>query len=304
MPEEKKGLFRRLRDGLNKTRQQLTERISEIIAYHRNMDDEFFEEMEEVLIASDLGVETSLELVAKVRERVDREKIGDPNAVYQLMRDAMREMIDGSGELEFTNGCVVLMVGVNGVGKTTTCGKIAYQLKQAGRTVILGAADTFRAAATEQLQEWGRRANAPVIHHQEGADPAAVVFDAMSAQRARNVDVLLCDTAGRLHNKKNLMAELEKIHRVVERESPDAQKEILLVVDATTGQNAVEQARVFAQACKITGIVLTKLDGSAKGGVVIAIARELGVPVRFVGVGESAEDLQPFDPDAFVESIL
>ena len=304
MAEEKKGLFARIRDGLNKTREQLTERIEELISYHKNMDDDFFDELEEILIASDLGVSTAADLVASVRQRVDSEKIGDPKAVYQLMRDAMVDMLGDAGAMPLPAGSVVLMVGVNGVGKTTTCGKIAYQLKRSGRSVLLAAADTFRAAATEQLQEWGKRADVPVIRHQEGADPAAVVFDAMAAQKARGVEVLLCDTAGRLHNKKNLMAELEKIHRVIDREAPQAHREVLLVVDATTGQNAVAQARVFSEACKITGIVLTKLDGTAKGGVVISIAKELNVPVRYIGVGEGAEDLQPFDPKAFVEGIL
>lgn len=301
---EKKGLFGRIREGLTKTRDQLMGKIEQLVSYHKNMDDDFFDDLEEALISSDLGVTTAMRLVEEVRERVRREKIGDTSEVYRLVREAMAGLLQDVGPADLPNGSIVLMVGVNGVGKTTTAGKLAAALKAEGKSVLLAAADTFRAAACEQLQIWGQRADVPVIHHQEGADPAAVVFDAIAAQKARGVDVLVCDTAGRLHNKKNLMNELEKIQRVTEREAPQAHKEVLLVLDATTGQNAVAQAKTFAEACHITGIVLTKLDGTAKGGVVISIAADLGVPVRYIGVGEGLDDLQPFDSEAFVAGIL
>lgn len=301
---EKKGLFGRIREGLTKTRDQLMGKIEQLVSYHKNMDDDFFDDLEEALISSDLGVTTAMRLVEEVRDRVRREKIGDTSEVYRLVREAMAGLLQDVGAPDLPNGSIVLMVGVNGVGKTTTAGKLAAALKAEGKSVLLAAADTFRAAACEQLQIWGQRADVPVIHHQEGADPAAVVFDAIAAQKARGVDVLVCDTAGRLHNKKNLMNELEKIQRVTEREAPQAHKEVLLVLDATTGQNAVAQAKTFAEACHITGIVLTKLDGTAKGGVVISIAADLGVPVRYIGVGEGLDDLQPFDPEAFVAGIL
>lgn len=301
---EKKGLFGRIREGLTKTRDQLMGKIEQLVSYHKNMDDDFFDDLEEALISSDLGVTTAMRLVEEVRDRVRREKIGDTSEVYRLVREAMAGLLQDVGAPDLPSGSIVLMVGVNGVGKTTTAGKLAAALKAEGKSVLLAAADTFRAAACEQLQIWGQRADVPVIHHQEGADPAAVVFDAIAAQKARGVDVLVCDTAGRLHNKKNLMNELEKIQRVTEREAPQAHKEVLLVLDATTGQNAVAQAKTFAEACHITGIVLTKLDGTAKGGVVISIAADLGVPVRYIGVGEGLDDLQPFDPEAFVAGIL
>ena len=301
---EKKGLFGRIREGLTKTRDQLMGKIEQLVSYHKNMDDDFFDDLEEALISSDLGVTTAMRLVEEVRDRVRREKIGDTSEVYRLVREAMAGLLQDVGAPDLPNGSIVLMVGVNGVGKTTTAGKLAAALKAEGKSVLLAAADTFRAAACEQLQIWGQRADVPVIHHQEGADPAAVVFDAIAAQKARGVDVLVCDTAGRLHNKKNLMNELEKIQRETEREAPQAHKEVLLVLDATTGQNAVAQAKTFAEACHITGIVLTKLDGTAKGGVVISIAADLGVPVRYIGVGEGLDDLQPFDPEAFVAGIL
>ena len=301
---EKKGLFGRIREGLTKTRDQLMGKIEQLVSYHKNMDDDFFDDLEEALISSDLGVTTAMRLVEEVRDRVRREKIGDTSEVYRLVREAMAGLLQDVGAPDLPKGSIVLMVGVNGVGKTTTAGKLAAALKAEGKSVLLAAADTFRAAACEQLQIWGQRADVPVIHHQEGADPAAVVFDAIAAQNARGVDVLICDTAGRLHNKKNLMNELEKIQRVTEREAPQAHKEVLLVLDATTGQNAVAQAKTFAEACHITGIVLTKLDGTAKGGVVISIAADLGVPVRYIGVGEGLDDLQPFDPEAFVAGIL
>ncbi len=304
MGDEKKGLFARIRSGLSKTRDQLASRIQELVSYYREINDDFFDELTDILIASDLGVNSAQELVEKVRIQVRKEKIGDPEAVRQLLRDNIQEMLGENTLPDLTPGSVILMVGVNGTGKTTTAGKLAARYRSEGRSVMLAAADTFRAAASDQLMVWSERAGVPLIKHGEGADPASVVYDAISAQKARNTDLLIVDTAGRLHNKKNLMAELEKICRIVEREQQNGRIEVWLVVDATTGQNGLVQARLFAEAAHITGIVLTKLDGTAKGGVVIAIANELKVPVRFIGVGEKLEDLQPFDGKAFAEAIL
>ena len=271
-----------------------------------SIDEDFFEELEEALILSDMGVDTSTEAVDTLRERVKANKIKDPEEVKACLREILVETLDvGDPALDLTEKpAVLLMIGVNGVGKTTTIGKLAHQLKQAGNRVLLAAGDTFRAAAADQLAIWADRAQVEIVRHEEGSDPAAVVFDAMNAARARRVDVGLVDTAGRLHNKQNLMNELNKIRRVIDREGEKSSKEVLLVLDATTGQNGLIQAKQFGESAGITGIVLTKLDGTAKGGVVVAIAKEMGVPVKFVGLGEGIDDLQPFDPVAFVNALI
>lgn len=271
-----------------------------------SIDEDFFEELEEALILSDMGVDTSTEAVDTLRERVKANKIKDPEEVKACLREILVETLDvGDPALDLTEKpAVLLMIGVNGVGKTTTIGKLAHQLKQAGNRVLLAAGDTFRAAAADQLAIWADRAQVEIVRHEEGSDPAAVVFDAMNAARARRVDVVLVDTAGRLHNKQNLMNELNKIRRVIDREGEKSSKEVLLVLDATTGQNGLIQARTFKETAGLTGIILTKLDGTAKGGIVIAIAQELGVPVKFVGVGEGIDDLKPFDPTAFVQDMI
>ena len=271
-----------------------------------SIDEDFFEELEEALILSDMGVDTSTEAVDTLRERVKVNKIKDPEEVKACLREILVETLDvGDPALDLTDKpAVLLMIGVNGVGKTTTIGKLAHQLKQAGNRVLLAAGDTFRAAAADQLAIWADRAQVEIVRHEEGSDPAAVVFDAMNAARARRVDVVLVDTAGRLHNKQNLMNELNKIRRVIDREGEKSSKEVLLVLDATTGQNGLIQAKQFGESAGITGIVLTKLDGTAKGGVVVAIAKEMGVPVKFVGLGEGIDDLQPFDPVAFVNALI
>lgn len=271
-----------------------------------SIDEDFFEELEEALILSDMGVDTSTEAVDTLRERVKANKIKDPEEVKACLREILVETLDvGDPALDLTDKpAVLLMIGVNGVGKTTTIGKLAARFRTEGKKVVLGAADTFRAAAIEQLEIWAERAGADIVKHTQGADPAAVVFDSIAAAKARGADVVICDTAGRLHNKKNLMDELAKISRIIDRELPDADKEVLLVLDATTGQNAVNQAREFKNAAGITGIVLTKLDGTARGGVVLAIREDLDVPVKFIGVGEGVDDLQPFDPDDFARGIF
>ena len=271
-----------------------------------SIDEDFFEELEEALILSDMGVDTSTEAVDTLRERVKANKIKDPEEVKACLREILVETLDvGDPALDLTDKpAVLLMIGVNGVGKTTTIGKLAHQLKQAGNRVLLAAGDTFRAAAADQLAIWADRAQVEIVRHEEGSDPAAVVFDAMNAARARRVDVVLVDTAGRLHNKQNLMNELNKIRRVIDREGEKSSKEVLLVLDATTGQNGLIQAKQFGESAGITGIVLTKLDGTATGGVVVAIAKEMGVPVKFVGLGEGIDDLQPFDPVAFVNALI
>lgn len=271
-----------------------------------SIDEDFFEELEEALILSDMGVDTSTEAVDTLRERVKANKIKDPEEVKACLREILVETLDvGDPALDLTDKpAVLLMIGVNGVGKTTTIGKLAHQLKQAGNRVLLAAGDTFRAAAADQLAIWADRAQVEIVRHEEGSDPAAVVFDAMNAARARRVDVVLVDTAGRLHNKQNLMNELNKIRRVIDREGEKSSKEVLLVLDATTGQNGLIQAKQFGESAGITGIVLTKLDGTAKGGCVVAVKQRLGLPVRFIGVGEGIDDLLPFTPEGFVEELL
>ena len=269
------------------------------------IDEDFFDELEETLILSDIGAETSMEICDKLRQAVKRTGATDPADVKKLLREIIAEMLTGGNELRLdTKPSVIMVIGVNGAGKTTTIGKLAANLKSQGKKVIVAAADTFRAAAIDQLNVWTDRAGVDIIKHSEGSDPAAVVFDALSAAKARGADVVLCDTAGRLHNKKNLMEELKKIARVISREVPDASVETLLVLDATTGQNAVNQAKLFSESAEITGIVLTKLDGTAKGGIIIPIKNELGIPVKLVGVGEKIDDLQPFSPEDYVQALF
>lgn len=299
------GLFSKWSRGLRKTRKGMTNAIDEILGARKVIDEELYEDLEEALIMGDVGVVTSARIIAEVRNQIKRSRDKEPEKVRAKMEEVISDMLRGGEKLNLnTKPSVILVIGVNGVGKTTTIGKLAARFKAEGKKVILGAADTFRAAAIEQLQEWADRAGVDMIKHKEGADPAAVVFDAIAAGKARGADVIICDTAGRLHNKKNLMDELNKIYRVIGRELPDADKECLLVLDATTGQNAVNQAREFKAAADITGIVLTKLDGTARGGVVLAIKNELEIPVKFVGVGEQIDDLQPFDPEAFAKGLF
>ena len=301
MAEEKKGFFRRLVSGLTKTRQNIS-----LFSGFSKIDEDFYEELEEILIMGDLGVKATYSILDDLREKVKEQHIKDPADCKQLLIDSIKEQMQiGETAYEFENQkSVVLVIGVNGVGKTTTIGKLAGKLRGEGKKVVIAAADTFRAAAGEQLKEWADRANAEFIGGQEGSDPAAVVYDAVAAAKARKADVLLCDTAGRLHNKKNLMEELKKINRVIEREYADAYRETLVVLDGTTGQNALSQAKQFAEAADITGIVLTKMDGTAKGGIVVAIQSELGIPVKYIGVGESIDDLQKFDSDDFVNALF
>ena len=306
MAEEKKGFFKRLVEGLSKTRNNIVSGIDSIFSGFSSIDEDFYEEIEETLIMGDIGINATNAIVSDLKKKVKEQGIREPEACKQLLIDSIRAQMD-VGELayEFKNRTsVVLVIGVNGVGKTTSVGKLAGKLKAQGKRVVLAAADTFRAAATEQLTEWANRAGVDIISSQEGADPAAVVYDAIQAAKARKADVLLCDTAGRLHNKKNLMEELKKINRILEREYPEAYRETLVVLDGTTGQNALVQARQFAEVADITGIILTKLDGTAKGGIAVAIHSELGIPVKYVGVGESIEDLQKFDADEFVNALF
>lgn len=304
---EKVGFFSRLKSGLSKTRKGITEKVDLILNSYKKVEEELFEDLEEVLITADVGVNTSLAIIEELRQKVKERKVNEVSEVRELLKEVLRDVLT-KNKTEGLNiepsPAIILVVGVNGVGKTTTIGKLSSRLKSQGKKVLIAAGDTFRAAAIEQLQEWGNRAGVDIISHQEGSDPAAVIYDGIQAAKARKIDVLICDTAGRLHNKKNLMNELTKIFRVVEREYPGAKKEVLLVVDATTGQNAVSQAKVFKEACDITGIVLTKLDGTAKGGVVLAVQSELDVPVKLVGVGEKINDLQDFEPVNFVEAIF
>ena len=299
------GLFSKIGQGLKKTRDAMMNSMNSMLRGFTRIDAELFEELEEILVMGDVGTATASRICEQLRATVKERGITDPMAIRDLLKETVADMLDGGQELTLgTKPSVVLVIGVNGVGKTTTIGKMAARLKADGKKVILGAADTFRAAAIEQLEIWAGRAGVDIVKHAQGADPAAVVFDTVSAAKARGADVVICDTAGRLHNKKNLMDELAKIGRVIDRELPDADKEILLVVDATTGQNAVNQAREFKQAAGITGIVLTTLDGTARGGVVLAIREDLQVPVKFIGVGEGVDDLQPFDPAQFAEGLF
>ena len=300
------GLFDKFRKGLRKTREQgITAQINEVVENYEQITDDLYEELEEILIMGDVGFPTAEKIIKSLREKVENDRITDVKKARATLTAIVSGIVWGGSYLKLrTKPSVILVIGVNGVGKTTTIGKLALRLKDQGRKVILGAADTFRAAAIEQLQVWADRAGVDLIKSAEGSDPASVVFDTVQAGKARGADVIIIDTAGRLHNKKNLMEELNKISRVIDRELPDASKEVLLVLDATTGQNAVNQAKDFKDAAGITGIVLTKLDGTARGGVVLAINNELDVPVKFVGVGEQIDDLQPFDADAFAAGLF
>ncbi len=302
----KGGLFSRLAQGLGKTRAAFTGRVDEVFRPSRKIDDDLYDELEEALIMADLGGSTSMEIVDELRERVKSKHISGADAARCELREIITEILSsGDSELRVdTTPTVVLVIGVNGVGKTTTIGKLTNKLKNEGKSVVLAAADTFRAAAADQLEIWAERNDVPIVRLTEGADPAAVIFDGCGAAKKRGADVLICDTAGRLHNKKNLMEELKKIYRVIERELPGARREVLLVLDATTGQNAVNQAEEFNKAAELTGIVLTKLDGTAKGGVVIQIIQKLGVPVKFIGVGEGIDDLQPFNAAGFAAALF
>ncbi len=300
------GLFDKFRKGLKKTRDEgITAQMDEVIETYDEICDELFDELEEILIMGDVGMPTAERVIRDLKAKIENDKITSVKEVRETMKDIVSGIVWGGSYLKIrTKPSVILVIGVNGVGKTTTIGKLALRLENMGRKVILGAADTFRAAAIEQLQVWADRAGVPLIKHAEGSDPAAVVYDTIQAGKARGSDVIIIDTAGRLHNKKNLMDELNKISRVIDRELPDASRETLLVLDATTGQNAVNQAKDFKEAAGITGIILTKLDGTARGGVVLAINNELDVPVKFVGVGEQIDDLQPFDADAFASAMF
>ncbi len=299
------GFFEKLKNGLKKTKDGFMSRIELLMNSFTKIDEDFFDELEETLILSDIGAETSMEICDKLRLAVKRTGATDPADVKRLLRDIIAEMLTGDNELRLdTKPSVVMVIGVNGAGKTTTIGKLAANLRAQGRKVLVAAADTFRAAAIDQLNVWTDRAGVDIIKHSEGSDPAAVVFDALNAAKARGADVVLCDTAGRLHNKKNLMEELKKISRVISREAPGASVETLLVLDATTGQNAVNQAKLFSESAEITGIALTKLDGTAKGGIIIPIKNELGIPVKLVGVGEKIDDLQPFIPADYVQALF
>ncbi|MDN5331143.1 MAG: fused signal recognition particle receptor [Tepidanaerobacteraceae bacterium] len=297
------GFFERLKQSLVKTRNQLAEKIEGIIKFSAKIDEDTLEELEEVLISADIGVSASEKLLSQLREKVRAEKIRLPEELKGALKEEIIKVFPAE-KLEIVPPTIILVVGVNGVGKTTTIGKLAYRFKAQGKKVILAAADTFRAAAAEQLSIWGQRVGVDVVKHQEGSDPAAVLFDAIQAGKARRADIIICDTAGRLHTKKNLMEELKKLYRVSEKEYPEAKIVSLLVLDATTGQNAIAQAKIFKEAVNISGIVLTKLDGTAKGGVAVAIASELNLPVFFIGVGEGMDDLEEFDPKAFADAIL
>lgn len=305
MAEEKKGFFKRLKEGLSKTRNSIVDSFSSVFGAS-HIDDDFYEELEETFIMADVGYETTEKVIENLKERVKEARIKEPAACKELIINIIRDqmMVDESAYDFEKKKSVILVIGVNGVGKTTTIGKLAAQYKKSGKKVLIAAADTFRAAAIDQLKTWADRAGVEMISHNEGADPAAVVYDAVSAAKARNTDILLIDTAGRLHNKKNLMDELAKMRRIISRDYPDANVESLIVLDGTTGQNALEQARQFSNVTEIDGIVITKLDGTAKGGIAIAIQAELNVPVKFIGIGEKIDDLQRFDPSAYVEALF
>ncbi len=299
------GVFKKINFGLRKTRNNMTGAIDNVLDSYTSIDEELFDELEEALVMGDVGVTTASEITKRLNERVRKKGLKNPSDVKEEIKEIVAEMLEGGEDMGLiTIPSVILVIGVNGVGKTTTIGKMAAMYKAEGKSVILAAADTFRAAAIDQLNVWAERAGVDIISHKEGADPAAVIFDTISAAKARGNDIIICDTAGRLHNKKNLMDELAKIYRVIDRELPYSDREVLLVLDATTGQNAVNQAREFAKIAEITGIILTKLDGTARGGVVLSIKNDLKVPVKFIGVGEGIDDLQPFNPHAFAEGLF
>ena len=302
----KRGFFARLKEGLSKTTQNITGKIDQMLGNYTKIDEDMLEELEEILITSDVGYETTVEIVDRLRQNLKEKLIDDPAQVKPELKLVIETMLQENQEsLRIEQSpSILVVVGVNGVGKTTSIGKLAHQMKGQGKSVLLAAADTFRAAAADQLTIWAERAGVDIVKHQEGADPSAVIFDGIHAAKKRNIDVLICDTAGRLHNRKNLMQELGKIFKIVEREYPEANKEVLLVIDATTGQNAMNQAKVFQEVAPLSGIILTKLDGTAKGGVVLAITQELKIPVKFIGVGEQIDDLQMFDASSFAEAMI
>ena len=303
---EKKSFFTRLKEGLTKTKDEMVSKIEDVIFQRPAIDEDMLEELEEALILSDIGMDTTEKIIEQLRSDIKTEKLDTPEAVKAQIEKIISDLITKEEGMKLSDQypLVILMIGVNGAGKTTSMGKIAHMLKEQGRSVMFAAGDTFRAAAIEQLEIWGERAGVPVIKHQEGADPSAVIYDAIQAAKARDIDVLICDTAGRLQNKRNLMNELEKMNKVIEREYPEASKETLLVLDAATGKNAISQAKEFGETAALTGIVLTKLDGTAKGGIVITLADQFDVPVKFIGVGEVMDDLQEFDPEAFAEALF
>ena len=299
------GFFSKIKDGLKKTKESMVKKMQKVVNSFTKIDEELFEQLEETMIMSDMGVETSVQICEELRKRIKERGITDPSVIMELIQEIVAEMMGDDIELDLSSKpSVIMVIGVNGAGKTTTIGKMCHQFINDGKKVVVAAADTFRAAAIDQLQVWTDRAGADIVKHAGGSDPASVVFDAIAAAKARNCDVLICDTAGRLHNKKNLMDELAKMNRIIEREAPDSSKEVLLVLDATTGQNAVNQARLFKEVAPISGIVLTKLDGTAKGGIVISIKNELGIPVKLIGVGEKIDDLQPFNSRDFVRALF
>lgn len=303
--KEKKGFFAKIRDGLKKTKDAMISRLQQVVGSFTKIDDDLFDELEEILITSDMGPETSVEICDTLRKRVKERGVTDPGEIMGMIQEIITEMLGEDQTLEYpTKPTVIMVIGVNGAGKTTTIGKLCHQLKSEGKKVLVAAADTFRAAAIDQLEVWTERAGVDIVKHSEGSDPASVVFDAIDAAKARNCDVLICDTAGRLHNKKNLMQELAKINRIITQKAEGCHTEILLVLDATTGQNAVNQARLFQEVANITGIVLTKLDGTAKGGIIVSIHNELKIPVKLVGVGEKIDDLQPFCGADFVRALF
>lgn len=306
MSEEKKGFFKKLVSGLTKTRDNIVSGIDSVFSGFSKIDDDFYEEIEEILIMGDIGVSTTTKIIEDLKQRVKENKIKDPAECKELLINSIKDQMRlGENAYDFeTRKSIVLVIGVNGVGKTTSVGKLSGQLKSQGKKVVMAAADTFRAAAIEQLTEWSNRAGVDIIAQQEGSDPAAVIYDAIAASKSRKADVLICDTAGRLHNKKNLMEELKKIDRIIEKEYSDAYRENLVVLDGTTGQNALVQAKQFMECTDITGIILTKMDGTAKGGIAIAIQAELGIPVKYIGIGEQIEDLQKFDADQFVDALF
>ena len=300
------GLFARLKQGLEKTTQNLTGRLDELFKGHIEIDDDLYEEIEEILITGDVGFETTLKIIDNLKTNIKKKSIQNTAQVRDELKNVIEELMTlDNGSLNVENPPVILVIiGVNGVGKTTSIGKLALRLKNEGKSVLLAAADTFRAAAAEQLEVWAKRADVDIIMHQEGSDPSAVIFDAIKSAKSKKTDVLICDTAGRLHNKKNLMQELSKIFRIIDREYPEAAKEVLIVIDATTGQNAISQVKLFKEAAPVTGVILTKLDGTAKGGVVLSIASEQQLPIKLIGVGEKIEDLQDFDPKDFAEALF
>ncbi len=299
------GLFSKIKEGLKKTKDSMINKMQRVVNSFTKIDEELFEQLEETMIMSDIGVETSVEICSRLRKKIKEQGVTDPALIMNLIQEIVAEMMGNDTSLDMsTTPSIIMVIGVNGAGKTTTIGKLCHQLKSEGKKVIVAAADTFRAAAIDQLQVWTERAGVDIVKHAEGSDPGAVVYDAISAAKARNCDVLVIDTAGRLHNKKNLMDELAKINRIMSTQAEGCSKEVLLVLDATTGQNAVNQARLFSETAEITGIVLTKLDGTAKGGIVISIMNELNIPVKLIGVGEKIDDLQPFDSKSFVTALF